>query len=201
MCDKVSKLEEHLANHCSEALGPIVRKYLEKILECEDKANKKRKHENNQMIMTDFHDSTKIPDVRITRINRALTKFFVACELNAEYEPPIREYLSDQLLERELAMISPTHCSNWNFIIMTPSRKEYLFKLADLSENSHTGNFLSEIIGEVIEKIGANKYQQLYRTMLQISAVHVKLFKTNTLTLKMLDASHRIPDISKISHN
>ncbi|CAB4418793.1 unnamed protein product [Rhizophagus irregularis] len=40
---------------------------------------------------------------------------------------------------------------------MTPSRKEYLFKLADLSENSHTGNFLSEIIGEVIEKIGANK--------------------------------------------
>jgi hypothetical protein len=40
---------------------------------------------------------------------------------------------------------------------MTPSRKRYLFKLADLSENSYTSNFLSEIIGEVIEKIGANK--------------------------------------------
>ena len=40
---------------------------------------------------------------------------------------------------------------------MTPSRKEYLYKLADLSESSHTGNYLSEVIGEVIEKIGPNK--------------------------------------------
>ena len=75
------------------------------------------------MIMTDFHDSTKIPDARITRINRALTKFFVAYgisfqvikhpffinfikELNTGYEPPTSEYLSDQLLERELAMVN-----------------------------------------------------------------------------------------------
>lgn len=40
---------------------------------------------------------------------------------------------------------------------MTPSREEYLYKLEDLSENSHTGNYLAEVIGKVIEKIGPNK--------------------------------------------
>jgi hypothetical protein len=75
------------------------------------------------MTMTSYHDSTKIPDTRITRINRVLTKLFVACgisfrvvehpffinfvkELNARYDPPTREYLSDHLLERKLAMVN-----------------------------------------------------------------------------------------------
>ena len=123
-CGEVSKLEEHLANHCPEAPGSTVRKYLGKLLEREDKPNKKRKVvESDQMTMTSYHDSTKIPDARITRINRALTKLFVACgisfrvvehpffinfvkELNAGYDPPTREYLSDHLLERELAMVN-----------------------------------------------------------------------------------------------
>ncbi|PKC00941.1 hypothetical protein RhiirA5_427486 [Rhizophagus irregularis] len=98
--------------------------------------------------MTDYHDSTKIPDAR---------------ELNSAYELPTREFLSDQLLERELALVnstvatvienganltlafdgwtSPTHRSIWNFVIMTPTREEYLYKLVDLSENSHTANY------------------------------------------------------------
>ena len=122
----ISKLEEHFANHCSEAPGPIVRKYLNKILEREDKVNKKRKIVgSNQLNITDYHDSTKIPDSRVTRINRALAKFFVACgisfrivehpffinfvkELNSSYELPTREFLSDQLLERELSMVNST---------------------------------------------------------------------------------------------
>ncbi|EXX62414.1 hypothetical protein RirG_161960 [Rhizophagus irregularis DAOM 197198w] len=75
--------------------------------------------------MTDYHDSTKIPDARVTRINCALAKFFVACsisfwivehpffvnfvkELNSAYELPTREFLSDQLLERELALVNST---------------------------------------------------------------------------------------------
>ena len=40
---------------------------------------------------------------------------------------------------------------------MTPSREEYLYKLQDLSEHSHTSNYIAEVIGEVIEKIGSNK--------------------------------------------
>lgn len=120
----VSKLEEHLANHCSEAPASIVRKYLNKVLEREDKVSKKRKIVgNNQLTITDYHDSTRMPNARVTRINRAIAKFFVACgilfqiiknpffinfvkELNSAYELPTREYLSNQLLERELAMVN-----------------------------------------------------------------------------------------------
>jgi len=40
---------------------------------------------------------------------------------------------------------------------MTPSREEYLYKLQDLSEHSHTGNYVAEVIGEIIERIGPNK--------------------------------------------
>jgi uncharacterized membrane protein len=64
-----------------------------------------------------------MPSARVTRINRAIAKFFVACgisfqiiknpffinfvkELNSAYELPTREYLSNQLLERELAMVN-----------------------------------------------------------------------------------------------
>jgi hypothetical protein len=120
----VSKLEEHLANHCFEAPASIVRKYLNKVLEREDKVSKKRKIvRNNQLTITDYHDSTRMPSARVTRINRAIAKFFVACgisfqiienpffinfvkELNSAYELPTREYLSNQLLERELAMVN-----------------------------------------------------------------------------------------------
>jgi hypothetical protein len=122
----VSKLEEHLANHYSEAPASVIRRYLSKVLEWEDKANKKRKSVgNNQLIMTDYHDFTKIPDARVMRINRALAKFFVTCgisfqivehlffvnfvkKLNSTYELPTREFLSDQLLERELALVNLT---------------------------------------------------------------------------------------------
>ena len=124
----VPKLEEHLANHCPAAPAPVIRKYLSKILEREDNnnSNKKRKVVEStraQLTMTSFHDPVNIPNARTTRINRALAKFFVACgisfrtvehpfflnftkELNAGYEPPTRELLSDQLLERELASVN-----------------------------------------------------------------------------------------------
>ena len=78
----ISKLEEHLANHCSEASVSTVRKYLTKVLEREDKASKKRRADNNQLTMTDYHDSMRIPSARVIRINRALAKFFVACGIS-----------------------------------------------------------------------------------------------------------------------
>lgn len=120
----VPKLEEHLSNHCKTAPAAVVRKYMTKVLERQDKfPSKKRKLERGQQSMDDYHDSTELCESRITRINRALIKFFVACgisfrvvehpffinltkELNAGYDPPTREYLSGQLLERELAQVN-----------------------------------------------------------------------------------------------
>ncbi|GBC23186.2 ribonuclease H-like domain-containing protein [Rhizophagus irregularis DAOM 181602=DAOM 197198] len=52
---------------------------------------------------------------------------------------------------------SGTHRSIWNFIVMTLSRKEYLYQLSDLSENSHTAEYLVTVIEKVIEGIGEDR--------------------------------------------
>lgn len=93
-------------------------------MERQDKLpSKKRKIEFGQQSMDNYHDYTELCEGRITRINRALIKFFIACgisfrivehpffinltkELNAGYDPPTREVLTDQLLERELAQVN-----------------------------------------------------------------------------------------------
>ena len=52
---------------------------------------------------------------------------------------------------------SGTHRSVWSFIVMTPSRKEYLYQLFDLSEDSHTAEYLATIIKKVISGIGKDR--------------------------------------------
>lgn len=116
-------LEEHLANHCTNAPAPVLREYMAKIKDRGTISNKKRKLDNGQATMKDFHDSTDLPEGRINRINRALIKFFVACgvsfrivehpffidfikELNAGYNLPARDYLSKRLLEKELCCVN-----------------------------------------------------------------------------------------------
>ena len=121
---EISKLEEHLSNHCQKAPPDIVRKYMTKILERQDKASKKRKlSSSGQQTIDNYHDSCDLPQSRITRINRALIKFFVSCsvsfrivehpfflnllkELNGGYNPPSREILAEQLLERKLTLVN-----------------------------------------------------------------------------------------------
>src|SRR4051812_23367619 len=40
---------------------------------------------------------------------------------------------------------------------MTLTREEYLYKLIDLSENSHMANYVAQVVGKIIEKVGSNK--------------------------------------------
>jgi len=123
-CEEVSKLEEYLSNHCKGASANVVRKYMTKVLKCQDKSTKKRKlSSGGQQNIYNYHDSMDLPDSRITRINCALIKFFVACgisfrivehpffinllkELNGGYNPPTRKMLSGQILKRELAQVN-----------------------------------------------------------------------------------------------
>lgn len=41
--------------------------------------------------------------------------------------------------------------------MLTPSRKEYLLRLEDLTQNSHTSEYLSNVIKDVIRQVGVNK--------------------------------------------
>src|SRR5215211_7604154 len=44
---------------------------------------------------------------------------------------------------------------------MTPSHKEYLYQLSDLSENSHTAEYLATLIEDVIKDIGADRFSAI----------------------------------------
>ncbi len=116
-------LEEHLASHCFNVPTIVIREYMAKVGARINTSNKKRKPETGQMNITDFHDSSELPESRTNRINRALVKFFVFCgvsfrivehpffidflkELNGGYNPPTREYLSSRLLESELCNVN-----------------------------------------------------------------------------------------------
>ena len=39
---------------------------------------------------------------------------------------------------------------------MMPSRKEYLYQLRDLSENSHIAKYLSGVLKKIIDEIGTD---------------------------------------------
>ncbi|PKY33044.1 hypothetical protein RhiirB3_451667 [Rhizophagus irregularis] len=138
-CEKVSILEEHLASHCLNVPRLVLREYMQKVGARENISNKKRKLDKSttgQTTITAFHD----------------------LKLNAGYNPPTREYLSEHLFETELFIIndkieddimnqqnltltldgwtSGHYQSIWNFVIFTSSPAK---------------------IEDVIEKIGPNR--------------------------------------------
>jgi hypothetical protein len=49
----------------------------------------------------------------------------------------------------------------WNFTILTPTNKEYVYQLSDLSSNSHTGQFIAEKIEKILDKVGPNKFSAI----------------------------------------
>ncbi|GES83514.1 ribonuclease H-like domain-containing protein [Rhizophagus clarus] len=53
------------------------------------------------------------------------------------------------------------HQSIWNFTILTPNRKEYVFQLSDLSSDSHTGKYIAEKIEDIINRVGVSKFSAI----------------------------------------
>ncbi|CAG8826569.1 27030_t:CDS:2, partial [Gigaspora margarita] len=53
---------------------------------------------------------------------------------------------------------SPTIESIYNYIVTTNIRKEYLIGLNDYSSNSHTGEFLTNEILDIVEKLSSDKF-------------------------------------------
>lgn len=56
---------------------------------------------------------------------------------------------------------SPNHRSIWNFTVLTPTRKEYVIQLSDLSSNSHTGEFIANKIEGILDLIGPSKFSAI----------------------------------------
>jgi hypothetical protein len=89
--------------------------------------------------------------------------------LNPGYNIPSRKALSGRLLDNDVAKVNKkvneiieftnniNGSSIWNFVILTPSREEYLYELGNYSDQSHTAKFLANQIELVINRIGAKK--------------------------------------------
>ncbi|CAG8712284.1 13264_t:CDS:2, partial [Cetraspora pellucida] len=54
--------------------------------------------------------------------------------------------------------MNPQHASIYNFLIMTPNHKEFLYALRDLSHISHTADLLFNEIEKILIKIGPEKF-------------------------------------------
>ena len=53
---------------------------------------------------------------------------------------------------------NPRGNSIWAFLLLTSSRKEYLLWLEDLSKEHHTAQNLSDVIIDIIERVGSKKF-------------------------------------------
>ncbi|PYY20821.1 MAG: hypothetical protein DMG62_21755 [Acidobacteria bacterium] len=52
----------------------------------------------------------------------------------------------------------PTGKSLWNFILHTSDGKDILWRIQDLSNQSHTGEYLAEKIEEILNDIGIQRF-------------------------------------------
>src|SRR4051812_17540096 len=59
-------------------------------------------------------------------------------------------------------LTSPLGKSIYNFVIQTPTKKEYLWKLNDYLLESHTGDFLAEQIDQIIQQIGNKRFGAIF---------------------------------------
>jgi len=121
----ITAMQGHLANHCQEAPGPVIRQYQNFF---EDKQTKSKKKCSNQTSLEDFHDIIEeLPKGKVDRINRALIKLFVCYgisfrivespffvdfvqELNISYDLLSREVLVNRLFESELGFVNSKIC-------------------------------------------------------------------------------------------
>ncbi|CAB5395898.1 unnamed protein product [Rhizophagus irregularis] len=69
----------------------------------------------------------------------------------------------------------PRGNSLWAFILLTLSRKEYLLQLEDLSKNSHTAEYLSKVINDIICKVDQVK------CLVKRANILTRYFKNSTL--------------------
>ncbi|GET04043.1 ribonuclease H-like domain-containing protein [Rhizophagus clarus] len=144
--------------------------------------------------------------------------------LQPGYDPPSRQVLSGTLLESETSRVNirimnelsadnnftiamdgwtdPHGNSLWAFMLMTGSRKEYLLSLEDLSNIRHTGEHLSNVIEEVINKVGAKKFVAIVSdngsnvaAALRCANILTKYFKNSTLGSSWLNEAIKSKNI------
>ncbi|GET66710.1 ribonuclease H-like domain-containing protein [Rhizophagus irregularis DAOM 181602=DAOM 197198] len=173
----IQVLSAHLANHCKKCpddvslyFAKIVGKNLAK--EEEKSADEDESDYPNKRVrqtgIKNFYGGGKIEKGRSDELDRVITKAYVMCNipfstidnpwfidmikaLEPGYDPPSRRVLNGTLLEAELSRV--------NARVNNELEKEsnFIIALDDLSKNSHTAEYLSKVINDIICKVGISK--------------------------------------------
>ncbi|CAG8774973.1 1427_t:CDS:2, partial [Rhizophagus irregularis] len=132
------EMQGHIALNCLKVSPEVKSLFLEKVKNNGHLGyNKKIKISHNQPKIDEIFDSTKIDQAKIEMANRAIVKFFACCVDS---------------------WTSTSRQSLYAFVIITGERKEYIHSVQNLSNYSHTGEFLANKIIEVIENVGVTKF-------------------------------------------
>ena len=93
---------------------------------------------------------------------------------------------------------NPKNNSIYNFIIITPDRKEFLYLLKDFSAESHTADFLASKIQEVIDEVGQQKFAAVVSDNASaIAAARQKISATYPHIMNIRCIAHFVNLISK----
>ncbi|CAG8751278.1 2704_t:CDS:2, partial [Gigaspora rosea] len=174
LCAKPQNLRAHLANFCKKVpeewrrhFNYIIVNNLEYIPTNEPFSSAtlslvKQKKIVKQPELTNWYDSTKIEASKQLLIDEAIMLAFIMCGipfriinnpffinalnlLNPSYSIPLHEHTNKLSIGLD-SWTAPNGLSIWNFVIMTPSRQEYLYELGNFSDQSHTAEFLANQI-------------------------------------------------------
>ncbi|CAB5208189.1 unnamed protein product [Rhizophagus irregularis] len=153
-------LRQHLANHCKNCPQDVAL-YFARIVG--QKMGEDEDDENDTFVMCNIPFST-IENLWFVDLMKTL---------QPGYDLPSRHTLSGTYLEAELSRVNirivnelnnesnltialdgwtdPRGNSLWAFMLLTGSRKEYLWSLEDLSSTKHTGQHIANVIDEVLD--------------------------------------------------
>ncbi|GBC22645.2 ribonuclease H-like domain-containing protein [Rhizophagus irregularis DAOM 181602=DAOM 197198] len=178
-------MQGHIALNCLKVSPEVKSLFLEKVKNNGHLGyNKKIKISHNQPKIDEIFDSIKIDQAKIEMANRAIVKFFACCGIpfhiieNPFFIDLLRTSLTEDMLNAEISHViteinlklnneknltldtwtSTSRQSLYAFVIITGERKEYIHSVQNLSNYSHTGEFLANKIIEVIENVGVTKF-------------------------------------------